>query len=212
MHNRSFSFLPICTHSIFFKEVIMKGFFSVFTGSAKELKSVKCLAMAGLMTALFIILDMCSFKVGVFLKINVAFFALAAVGMFFGPVPALLAAVAGDLIGCLVSGQAPFPLLTVTAALEGLVYGVCLYKKEGTKLAVMAVVARLIDSFVINLLLNTAILMSAGFMSNTKAQFFIRLGAISAQAVVYCILCALALPALQVIYKRVSGKIHGSAV
>ncbi len=195
----------------YFKEVKMKGFFSVFTSSAKELKSAKCLAMAGLMTALFIILDMFSFKVGAFLKINVAFFALAVVGMFFGPVPATLAAIAGDLIGCLVSGQAPFPLLTVTAALEGLVFGICLYKREGKKLAVMAVVARLIDSFVINLLLNTAILMSAGFMSNTKEQFFIRLSAISLQAVVYCILCAAVLPAVQVIYKRVAGKIHKTA-
>ncbi|MGN0552983.1 MAG: folate family ECF transporter S component [Oscillospiraceae bacterium] len=189
----------------------MKGFFSVFTDSAKELKSAKCLAMAGLMTALFIILDMFSFKIGAFLKINVAFFAIAVVGMFFGPVPATLAAIAGDLIGCLVSGQAPFPLLTVTAALEGLTFGLCLYKKEGTKLVIMAVVARLIDSFVINLLLNTAILMSAGFMSNTKEQFFVRLTAISLQAVVYCILCAVLLPTVQAVYKRVIGKNHKTA-
>lgn len=175
----------------------MKGFFSMFNSSAKELKSVRCLAFSGLMTALFIILDMCSFKIGAFLKINAAFIAIAAVGMFYGPIPAALAATAGDLIGCLVSGQSPFPLLTITAIFEGIVYGIFLYKKDGKLLAVAAVISRLIDSFIINLLLNTAILMSAGFMSRTSEQFFIRLGAISLQAIVYCIISVILLPIIK---------------
>lgn len=175
----------------------MKGFFSMFSSSARELKSVRCLAFSGLMTALFIILDMCSFKIGAFLKINAAFIAIATVGMFYGPVPAALAAAAGDLIGCLVSGQSPFPLLTITAILEGVLYGVFLYKRDGKLLIFAAVISRLLDSFVINLLLNTTILMSAGFMSKTSEQFFIRLGAISLQAVVYCIISTILLPIIK---------------
>lgn len=180
----------------------MKGFFSLFPDSAKELKSVKCLATTGILIALFIILDFFSIKIGSFAKVNFAFAALSVVGMLYGPVPAVLAAVAGDLLGCIISGQAPMPLLTLTAAAEGLLYGICLYRQQGKKLAVMAVVARLIDSFVINLVFNTLILMSAGFMSQTKEQFVIRTGKIAAEVVIYCPLLAAFLPAVYLIYKR----------
>lgn len=180
----------------------MKGFFSLFPDSAKELKSVQCLATTGILIALFIILDFFSIKIGSFAKVNFAFAALSVVGMLYGPVPAVLAAVAGDLLGCIISGQAPMPLLTLTAAAEGALYGICLYRQQGKKLAVMAVVARLIDSFVINLVFNTLILMSAGFMSQTKEQFVIRTGKIAAEVVIYCPLLAAFLPAVYLIYKR----------
>ncbi|MCI7768427.1 MAG: folate family ECF transporter S component [Oscillospiraceae bacterium] len=183
----------------------MKSFFNLFTNSAKELKSVRCLATTGILIALFIVLDTFSIKIGAFAKINFAFTALSVVGMLFGPVPAMLAAVAGDLIGCVLSGQAPLPLLTVTAALEGLVFGIFLYKKEKGKLAVMAVVARLIDSFVINLLLNTWILMSAGFMSQTGAQFVTRIIKISIEALIYCPFLAAILPAVLILYNKASA-------
>jgi len=190
----------------------MKGFFSDFKASAKELQSVKCLVICGLMTGLFVILDMNSIKIGSFLKLNTAFLALAVIGMLFGPCPAMIAAAAGDFIGCIVSGQAPFPLLTLTAILEGFVFGALLYKKEDFRLVIMAITARLIDSFVINLLLNTAILMSAGFMSATKEQFAVRVTAISGQALVYCFLIAGVLPAVLVIYRRIFGKAQSRSV
>lgn len=183
----------------------MKSLFSLFTDSAKELKTVRCLATTGILIALFIILDTFSIKIGSFAKINFAFSALAVVGMLFGPVPAVLAAVAGDVIGCVLSGSAPLPLLTCTAALEGLVFGIFLYKREGKLLAGMAVASRLIDSFIINLLLNTAILMNAGFMSQTAEQFKLRVVKISVEALFYCPFLAIFLPAILVIYKKVRG-------
>ncbi len=184
----------------------MKGFFYSFPNSAKELKSVKCLATTGILIAIFIILDFFSIKIGAFAKVNFAFVALAVVGMLYGPVPAVLAAIAGDMLGCIIGGQAPLPLLTVTAALEGLVYGVCLYKRGGKRLAVMAVVSRLIDSFVVNLLLNTLVLMSAGFMSRTWEQFGIRVGKISAEAVIYCPLLAAFLPVVLRVFKTCTAR------
>ena len=183
----------------------MKSFFNLFSDSAKELKNVKCIALTGLLIAMFIVLDTFSIKIGAYAKINFAFAALSVVGMLFGPVPAVLAALAGDIIGCVLSGAAPLPLLTMTAALEGLVFGIFLYKKEGKALAVNAVIARLIDSFVINLLLNTAILMNAGFMSQTGAQFKLRVIKISIEALIYCPFLAAFLPAIYLIYKKVSG-------
>ncbi|MGN1102410.1 MAG: folate family ECF transporter S component [Huintestinicola sp.] len=184
----------------------MKGFFDLFGSSAKGVKSVKCLATTGILIALFIILDFFSIKIGSFAKVNFAFSALSVVGMLYGPVPGILAALAGDLLGCVISGQVPMPLLSLTAMLEGLLYGVMLYKESNTgKLAVKAVIARLIDSFVINFILNTLILMSAGFMSATKEQFGIRIVKIAAEAVIYCPLIAVFIPGIYMIYKRVTG-------
>lgn len=183
--------------------ILMKSFFSLFSDSAKELKSVKCLALTGMLVAIFIILDSLSFKIGEFAKVNFAFAALATVGMLFGPVPGILAALAGDLIGCIISGQSPLPLLSLTAMLEGCLYGMLLYKAEGKKLAAMSVAARLIDSFVINLVLNTLILMSAGFMSQTWEQFGVRVVKICAEAIIYCPLLAAFLPTVRMIYKKV---------
>jgi ECF transporter S component (folate family) len=183
-------------------EVKMKGFFYLFKDSAKELKSVKCLALTGVFVALFIILDFFSIRIGAFAKVNFSFAALAVVGMIYGPVPAALAAIAGDLLGCIITGGVPIPLLTATAALEGLLYGAMLYKRQGKMLAVMAVASRLIDSFVINLVCNTLVLMNAGYMSKTWEQFGVRVVKIAAEAVIYCPLLAAFLPAVYLIYKR----------
>ncbi len=181
----------------------MKSFFSMFRSSAEELKNVRCLTVTGILVAAFVVLDMCSFKIGDFIKINLAFTAVASVGMLFGPVPAMLAGVAGDLIGCIFSGQAPLPLLICTAALEGLLYGVCLYKKDGARLVIFSIVSRLLDSAVISLVLNTAILMSAGFMSRTSEQLYIRYGKTATELIFFIPLMIAVMPSVKAAYGKV---------
>lgn len=181
----------------------MKSFFSMFKNSANELKNVRCLAVTGILVAVFIVLDMCSIKIGDFIKINFAFIALASVGMLFGPVPAALAALAGDLIGCILGGQAPVPLLSCTATLEGLLYGVFLYKKEGMKLVIMSIIARVADSAIISLLLNTPILMYYGFMTRTTAQLYVRYGKIATELIFFIPLIIAAMPVVKNVFNRV---------
>lgn len=180
----------------------MKSFFSDFKSSAAELKNVRCLTVAGILTAAFIVLDMFSFRPTEFIKVNFAFIALAAVGMLFGPVPAMLSALAGDLVGCILSGQAPLPLLSLTAVLTGLVYGALLYKKDGFRLVIFSVIARLADSFIICLLLNTPILMYYGFMSSTSQQLYLRYGKTAAELVFFIPLTITVLPAVKAVYGR----------
>lgn len=203
MHNRSFLYSPDMHFTVSLKEENMKSFFNLFYDSGNELKKAGCLATTGLLIALFVVLDFASFRVGSFLKINFAFVSLSVIGMLFGPVPGMLAALAGDLIGCIISGQAPLPLLSLTAVLEGCLYGVMLYKKDGVKLAAMSAAARCIDSLVINLVLNTLILMSVGFMSKTWEQFVLRTGKNVVEMLVYAPLLAAFLPAVAAVYKRV---------
>ena len=181
----------------------MKSFFSMFKDSAAELKNIRCLTVTGILVAVFILLDMYSIRIGDFAKINLAFLALASVGALFGPVPAMLAALAGDLIGCILGGQTPLPLLSLTAIAEGLVYGVLLYKKQAAKLVVFSIIARLIDSAMISLLLNTAVLIHYGFMSNTSQQFYIRFIKIVGELVFFIPAMIAVIPTVSVIYSRV---------
>ena len=163
----------------------MKSFFSTFKDSAAELKNIRCLTVTGILVAIFIILDMFSIRIGDFIKINFAFVALSSVGMLFGPVPAMLAALAGDLIGCILGGQAPLPLLSLTAVAEGLLYGIMLYRKTGVKLVTMSVISRVVDSAVISLVLNTLVLRHYNFMSPTAEQFYIRCGKIATELIFF---------------------------
>ncbi len=181
----------------------MKSFFSTFKDSAAEIKNIRCLTVTGILVAIFIILDMFSIRIGDFIKVNFAFVALASVGMLFGPVSAILAALAGDLIGCILSGQAPLPLLSCTAVLEGLLYGIMLYKQNGIKLITMSVIARIIDSAVISLLLNTMVLRYYNFMSNTAEQFYIRCGKIATELIVFIPLMIIIIPAVMTIYNKI---------
>ncbi len=181
----------------------MKSFFSTFKDSAAELKSIRCLTITGILVAIFIILDMFSIRIGDFIKVNFAFVALASVGMLFGPVPTMLAALAGDLIGCILGGQAPLPLLSCTAVLEGLLYGVMLYRRNGKKLIIMSVVTRLIDSAVISLILNTLVLQYYNFMSTTAEQFYIRCGKIATELIFFIPLMIIVMPAVTAVYDRI---------
>jgi len=181
----------------------MKSFFSTFKDSAAELKNIRCLTVTGILVAIFIILDMFSIRIGDFIKVNFAFVALASIGMLFGPVPAMLAALAGDLIGCILGGQAPLPLLSLTAVSEGLLYGIMLYKRTGTKLVTMSVIARVVDSAVISLVMNTLVLQYYGFMSTTAEQFYIRCGKIGAELIVFIPLVIIVIPAVAAVYNRV---------
>lgn len=181
----------------------MKSFFSTFKDSVSELKSIRCLAVTGILVAIFIVIDMFSIKIGDFIKINFAFIALASIGMLFGPVPTALAALAGDLIGCILGGQAPLPLLSCTAVLEGLIYGVMLYKRSDINLIIMSIIARLIDSAVVSLLLNTLILQHYGFMSTAPEQFYIRYGKIATELIFFIPLLIIVMPSVLNIYNRV---------
>ena len=186
----------------------MKSFFSTFKESAAELKNVRCLTISGIMVAVYIVLDMFSLRIGEAIKINFDFIATATVGMLFGPVPAILAAVAGDLVGCIVTGTSPLPLLSLLEILKGLLYGTMLYKKSGIKLVSLSIIARVIDSAVICLVLNTAFLMYYGYLSRTSQQLYLRYGKLATELVFFIPLMIVMMPAIREAYERISSRRH----
>lgn len=147
----------------------MKSFLDLFKSSAKELKSVRCLTITGVFIAIYMVLEMFYIPIP-YAKINFAFLALAIISMIFGPLVGLLGGGLCDIIGFIAKPDGGFfALYTLIAMLQGLIYGLLLYKKSGKSFAVWVILARVIDVLVINLCINTAANMYYGFIP--KAAF-----------------------------------------
>ena len=149
----------------------MKGIFSCFAESAKEFTKLRSLVITALFIAISMIIEAFSIDLQ-FAKLNFAFLAIAVIGMLFGPCMGLVAGFACDIVGYLVHPTGGF--------LQGLIYGLCLYHKMNghsiqfrntttgkewdITLFLRAVVARLLDVIVINLLINTKLNLHYGFI------------------------------------------------
>ena len=162
----------------------MKSFFSMFGKSAKELTNPVNLVKVGILIGISMVLEMFSINL-VVVKINFAFLAVAVIGMLFGPTVGFAAGLICDVVGFIASpGGATFiPIYTLVAGLQGLVYGIVLYSKNDgqwaasddageskfvkgfdVSLFIRAVIARLIDVVVINLVINTTLNLHFGYI------------------------------------------------
>ncbi len=158
----------------------MKSFFSAFSTSLKELKSIRCLTITGVFIAISMVLEMYSINLQ-FFKINFAFLAIAVIGMLFGPTVGICSGMICDIVGYIANPSGGFyPAYVLVGGLQGLIYGLCLYKnmshysillqdnftkrQRDITLFLRAILARLLDVFVINLLIQTQLNMHYGFI------------------------------------------------
>lgn len=165
---------------ILFKEDFMKSFFSMFYTSLKELKSIRCIAITGIFITISMVIEAFTIDLVIF-KINFAFLAIAVIGMLFGPTVSLVAGFACDIVGFVVHPQGGFiPTYILVAGLQGLIYGIVLYHKKDKysyilknnktdkitdiTLHIRAIIARIIDVILINILINTKLNMHYGFI------------------------------------------------
>jgi len=183
----------------------MKGFFSFFTDSAKEFNKIRCITVTGIFIAMYMVLEMFSFSIGHYAKINIAFIAIAIIGMLYGPVVTTFAAAMCDIVGFIAKPDGGFLIVfTLIAMIQGLVYGGFLYKREGKRLYVGIIIARVIDTILINLFLNTFALIHYGFIPSTITQKAMEFRLIKnvIEFIVYCPLLCLILPVVYLIYKK----------
>jgi ECF transporter S component (folate family) len=154
----------------------MMSFFSMFGTSFKEFRNVRTVLITGLFIAVSMVLEMFSINLALF-KINFAFLAIAVIGMLFGPSVGLVAGMLCDIVGFIAKPDGGFfPAYVLVAGLQGLIYGICLYHRADPQLrflkrqsstivlCIRAVIARLLDVVIINLLLNTALNLHYGFI------------------------------------------------
>lgn len=104
------------------------AFFANFKKSALELKNLRCICVTAILIALDLALKSVTIQLP-FAKISVAFVAIAAIGMLFGPVVAFLAGGITDILGMLIAQNmdAFNPLFTLVEMTGGLLYGLFLY-------------------------------------------------------------------------------------
>lgn len=129
-----------------------------FTQSAKNLTKTRSIALAGMLLAMYAVLGLV--KIPLFTpdnRITFTFTATAVAGMVLGPVPAMLVGGLGDILGYFLNpgGGAYFFGFTLSAALGGLIYGICLYGMKGKFAIVRIMLAVLLITFFVNIILNT---------------------------------------------------------
>lgn len=91
------------------------------------------------------------------MKIGLGFAAIALCAMLYGPAWAALVSALGDLIGSLAFPTgAYFPGFTLTAAVTGLIFGLCLYRRERSW--VHAVLAAALNCLIVSFLANSAMI------------------------------------------------------
>ena len=84
-----------------------------------------------LLVALNIVLERFIGFVGVSTAYGISFIAVIFAAVQYGPVGAVLVSCLGDVLGTVLSGRVPVIGFTITAAVQGIIYGLVLYKKIG---------------------------------------------------------------------------------
>lgn len=157
----------------------MKSFLNLFKDSAAELKKISCLTITGVFIAVSMMIE--SFTIEIpYAKLNFAFLAIAVIGLLFGPTVSCISGGLCDIVGFMVHPQGGFlPVYILIAMLQGLIYGICLYRKSpwmikrsdskasNVAIYICAVIARILDVVIINLLINTKANMHYGFIPET---------------------------------------------
>ncbi len=109
----------------------MKQFINTVKSSFCSFANPRTLAFAAMLIALNVILTRYFSIQTQFLRIGFGFLPVAIFSMLFGPVPGAIAATMGDLIGFFLFPNGMFfPGFTFSAFVQGLIYGLFLYKKD----------------------------------------------------------------------------------
>lgn len=163
-------------------------------------KTTKQIALLALFTAVEIVISrFLSFSVWN-MKIGVAFIPVMLAGCFAGPVGGLVVGGLSDFLGAVFFPiGAYFPGFTATAALTGLVFGLCFYKKVNLSRVIVAVVS---TQLVCGMLLNT-IFVSVLYGSPFKELLITRLPQIGVMIVLEILFAYLVLPRLERIKKMI---------
>ena len=169
----------------------MKSFFSIFERSAKELSSVRCICVTGMLMALSIVLrSMLYIPINEDLRVSFAFIGSMIIATLFGPCVGMVSAAGIDVIGYILDGAKMreyniwlLLIKLVMAAAVGLImyrekYGSVKLPKslseklnptivEYGELAVRSVIARAVVVFIGNIVLNSIVL----YKSYTNPKF-----------------------------------------
>ncbi len=131
----------------------------------KQKMNVRVITTAGMLLAVAVILGFFKIPVTQLIEIRLQFLPIACAAMLFGPAVGGILGALSDILGYLVRPTGPFfPGFTVSAALQGVIYGFFLYRKEISWKRIVP--AQAADMILISFLLNPlwlSILYGQGF-------------------------------------------------
>ncbi len=132
----------------------MKKIIASFKESAKELKNIRCLTLAGMLGAMSVILSNFTIVVTDSLKISFFFLPSRIAYYLFGPFVGTIFGASIDILNFIVKPTGPFhPGFTINAALSGMIFGLLLYKKPLKFSRIL--ITSTINMIIVNLILNT---------------------------------------------------------
>ncbi len=197
----------------------MKSFTEMFSDSAKELKKITTITVAGMLMALSIVLRAgLALNFTEDLRITFDFLGIMAIAAFYGPVVSMISYIGVDVIGYILDGYKArdynFALLAVKVIIA-LIYGVCLYRRAtGRSLVVWSIISRVIVVLLCNICLNSCVLYFTyvndrfPFMSGSEWSAFFtwltpRIIKNMVMLPVEAVMLAVFMPAVSEAYKRV---------
>lgn len=132
----------------------MKQIFLSFRDSARELKNLGTVCVAGLLTAMNVVLGFFRLVFTQFIEIRFSFIPIALCAYLYGPLVSGFAAVIGDVLRYIVRPTGPFTIgFTIGEFIAGVIMGLFYYKKKITLPRVIACQA--VVTILIHCLFNT---------------------------------------------------------
>lgn len=117
------------------------------------MKNVRILTTVGMLLAVATVLGFFKVPITELIELRFAFLPVACTGMMFGALTGGIMGAAADILGYIVHPTGPFfPGFTISAAVQGVIYGLILHKKEITMKRL--VFAQLADMLIVSMLLN----------------------------------------------------------
>ena len=135
----------------------------------KELNGTKSLTLCCILLSLIVVSSLLSSYVSIAIKISFSFIFLAIIGYKYGPILCGILSAMADVITFISKPIGPYqPLLTLSAVLVGIIYGLFLYKNKNT---LPRIIAACLVVAIINQFLNTYFI--AMIYGKVFSEFFI---------------------------------------
>lgn len=103
----------------------------MFTKAFVKLSSGKKIAYLAVFSAVMVLVNAFSLDITVSFKISFTAAAAFLTGVMFGPVGGLTVCLVGDVLGCLIAGQVPNPLILLASGMLGLIPGIVMTHIKG---------------------------------------------------------------------------------
>ena len=135
------------------------------------MKNVRVLTTVGMLLAISVVLGFFKLPITELVELRFQFLPVACAGMLFGPVTGALMGGLSDILCYIVRPTGPFfPGFTISAVIQGIIYGSMLHKNVTLK---RIIAAQLLDTVIVSLILNPiwlSILYGQGFIAVFAAR------------------------------------------